>query len=112
MNEDKASQYAIIRSGSKQYRVKQGDLIDVELLHAEDGTVVQFEEVLLVANGSDVEIGAPNVSKYVVRGEILGESKGPKIHSVKYHPNHTVKKTWGHRQHYSRVKITEIQKVA
>lgn len=104
--------YAIIRSGSKQYRVKQGDSIDVELLHADAGTVVQFEEVLMVANENDVEIGTPNVSKYVVRGEIQGETKGPKIHSVKYHPNHTQKRTWGHRQHYSRVKITEIQKVA
>ncbi len=104
--------YAIIRSGSKQYRVKQGDLIDVELLGAEAGTVVQFEEVLLVTDGSEVEIGTPNVSRYVVRGEIQGEAKGPKIRSVKYIPSHTVKKTWGHRQHYSRVKITEIQKVA
>lgn len=104
--------YAIIRSGSKQYRVKKGDLIDVELLHADAGTVVQFEEVLLVTDGSAVEIGTPNVSQYVVRGEIQGEAKGPKIHSVKYIKSHTVKKTWGHRQHYSRVKITEIQKVA
>lgn len=104
--------HAIIRSGSKQYRVKKGDLIDVELLHADAGTVVQFEEVLLITDGEQVEVGSPHVSRYVVRGEIQGESKGPKIHSVKYHPNHTVKKTWGHRQHYTRVKITEIEKVA
>lgn len=99
--------YAIIKSGGKQYRVKQGDVIDVELLEGELGAQIDFGDILLVNDGSNVNIGGPNLTEFHVTGELLGESKGDKISSIKYIPGNHYRK-FGHRQRYSRVKITAI----
>lgn len=101
--------YAIIKTGGKQYRVKQGDFIDVELLHLEQGAHVNFEEVLMVSDGSSTKIGKPSLIGSSVKGEIVGDSKGPKITSMKYKASHRSYRKFGHRQHYSRVKITAIE---
>lgn len=100
--------YAIIQSGGKQYKVKQGDEVDVELLHVEDGSTVEFKEVLFIG-GDSVKVGSPAVQNAIVRGEVLGTAKGPKVTFVKYRPSHNERRKHGHRQKYSRVKITEIQ---
>jgi large subunit ribosomal protein L21 len=100
--------YAIIKTGGKQYRVAKDDVIDVELLDAEPGSEVEFEEVLMVNNGKDTLFGEPSVSGYVVKGEVVGSAVGPKIISMKYKRSHNTRKKWGHRQHYSRIKILEI----
>lgn len=100
--------YAIIESGSKQYRVEQGDEIDVELLHEEDGAKVSFESVLMLNDGTKIQIGAPTVSGCTVMGEVLGEVKGPKVISYKYKRRKNCRRKKGHRQRYARVKITEI----
>ena len=99
--------YAIIKTGGKQYRVAKNDLIDVELLHVEDGAHVEFN-ALFVSEGSNQTIGAPIVSGFIVSGEVVGSVPGPKLMSVKYKPNHTQKRKFGHRQHYSRVRITAL----
>ena len=105
--------YAIIRSGAKQYRVKAGDVIHVELL-AQDvapGTAVEFREVLFLGQpgeGGQFKIGAPLVEGCVVKAECLGEVKGPKIESVKYKRRKNCYRKFGHRQKYSQVKITDI----
>lgn len=99
--------YAIIKTGGKQYRVAVGDVIDVELLDGEIGAQVNFAEVLFVNNGTDSLVGEPTVAGYTVSGELLDYVTGPKVTSMKYIPgNH--RKRIGHRQHYSRVKITQI----
>jgi len=100
--------YAIIKTGGKQYRVESGVMIDVALLNVELGSQVTFNEVLLVSNNSDVLIGNPFLSDYVVTGEVVGNSAGPKVVSLKYKPRQHSKRKWGHRQHYLRVKIVEI----
>lgn len=100
--------YAIIKTGGKQYRVEQDDVIDIELLEAEHGAHVQFDEVLFVNNGTDAVIGEPIVSGYFVKGEIVGDSAGPKVVSLKYMRRQHWRKKWGHRQHYTKVKILEI----
>lgn len=103
----KKDMYAIIKSGGKQYRVKEGSVIDVELLSDSLGSEVEFKELLFVHNGDDAVVGGPHVSGYVVKGEHLDVVSGPKVTSVKYIPgNH--RRKFGHRQHYSRVKITEV----
>ena len=104
----KSNTYAIIKSGGKQYRVAKDDIIEVELLDADLGELVEFNEVLLVADGNTAHIGKPNVGGYVVKGELLGLESGPKITSIKYKPSSHQYRKFGHRQHYSRVKITEI----
>lgn len=99
--------YAIIKSGGKQYRVKKGDVIDIELLEGEPGSKVEFKEILFLSDGNQTKVGSPSVSGFIVTGEFLGISQGPKITSVKYQPGNHYKK-FGHRQKYSRVKITDI----
>lgn len=102
--------YAIIKTGGKQYRVTKGDVIDVELLEnaTEIGAEVRFGEVLFATDGSKTHLGAPHIDQFFVHGEIVDVVAGEKVTGFKYKPNHTVKRKWGHRQKYSRVKITEI----
>lgn len=102
--------YAIIKSGSKQYRVKKDAVIDVELLGMEAGQPVEFKEILYVG-GDEPTVGGPFISEYIVKGEIVATSSGPKLHFMKYRPSHHERKTYGHKQKYSRVKITGIEKV-
>jgi large subunit ribosomal protein L21 len=104
----KTNSYAIIKTGGKQYRVSQGDTIEVELLDAELGAQIEFTDVLFVNDGAAVKLGQPVIAGCVVRGELLEIVSGPKITSIKYKPSHHQYRKFGHRQHYSRVKITEI----
>lgn len=100
--------YAVIKTGGKLYKVKKDDVIDVELLHLNDGAEVEFKEVLFVEDGDSKKIGDPNISGCIVRGKIVGPSAGPKILSVKYKRSHHQYRKFGHRQKYSRVEITQI----
>lgn len=99
--------YAIIKTGGKQYKVAIGDIIDIELIDGEVGSQVEFKEVLFVNNGSAPVVGKPHVSGCVVKGELVDCVAGPKVSCIKYIPGNHRKKI-GHRQHYSRVKITQI----
>jgi large subunit ribosomal protein L21 len=102
--------YAIIRSGSKQYKVKKDDVIQVELLESTPGQSVEFSEVLLFADGSGkIKVGAPVVAGSKVIGQYVQETKGPKIESLKYKKRCNQYRKFGHRQHYSQVKILDIQ---
>jgi large subunit ribosomal protein L21 len=101
------SAYAIIQSGGKQYFVREGDTIDVELIDAEVGASVEFP-VLFLNDGSKATVGAPNVKGAVVVAELIGASQGPKVTSVKYKRSHHQYRKFGHRQKYSRFKIKEI----
>ena len=98
--------YAIIQTGGKQYRVEEGDIIDVELLGSDQA--VKFEQVLLVHDGKAPMIGLPYVPKCSVHAELIGETKGPKVIAYKFKPCKNSRRTVGHRQRYSRVKITKI----
>ena len=71
--------YAIIESGGKQYRVKQGDILNVELLNAEAGTVVQAEKVLAVGEGEALQVGNPTVAGASVNLKVLEHGKGKKV---------------------------------
>jgi large subunit ribosomal protein L21 len=107
LHELEITMYAIIKTGGKQLRVTKDDVIDVELLKAEIGSTVEFQEVLFVNDGTAPQVGQPIVSGFIVKGEILGNTVGPKEKSIKYTPREHSKTQWGHRQHYTRVKITE-----
>ena len=99
--------YAIIESGSKQYKVKKGDIIEVELLKMDK--TVEFKNVLLLNDGKTTKIGNPIVEGSIVLGEILEEIKGPKVVAFKYKRRKNYHKKVGHRQRYNKVKITEIK---
>lgn len=100
--------YAIIKTGGKQYRVALGDIIDVELLGSDAGAQIQFGDVLFAYDGSKTHIGQPGIPDFLVYGEVLGQVSGEKITSLKYKASHNQCRKWGHRQKYTRVKITGI----
>jgi len=100
--------YAIIKSGGKQYKVAKGDVIDVELIDADIGAQINFDDILLFNDGSNANVGTPNLANFFVQGELLDIVHGPKITSMKYKPSHHQYRKFGHRQMYSRVKITEL----
>lgn len=111
--------YAVIKTGGKQYRVMEGQVIEVELLDSKDSSFV-FEEVLLVVDGDEVKIGTPTVEGMKVYADVVAEVKGDKIEVFKYKSKSRYRKHTGHRQKYTQVKIngigvkktTEAKKVA
>ena|SRR5579872_1967803 len=105
MSEHKKT-YAIIETGGKQYRVEEGDEIDVELLDAEKE--VKFDKVLFIHDGHAPKVGLPHVKNWAVHAEIIGLTKGPKVIAFKYKKCKNYRRTVGHRQKYSRIKITKI----
>jgi len=98
--------YAIIETGGKQYRVEEGDELDVELLGL-DGEV-KFDKILMIHDGKEPKIGLPHLTTCAVHAEVIGLSKGPKVIAFKYKKRKDYRRTVGHRQKYSRVKITKI----
>jgi large subunit ribosomal protein L21 len=98
--------YAIFETGGKQYRVEEGDVIDVELVGS-DGEV-KFDKVLMVHDGKAPKIGLPHLTKCAIHAEVLGVEKGPKVIAFKYKKCKNYRRTVGHRQKYSRVKIKKI----
>ena len=100
--------YAIIKTGGKQYKVSEGDLVRVEKLPHEVGETVEFDEVLLVGGDSDVKVGAPTVENAKVSATIEDQAKDKKIVVFKYKPKKMYRKNQGHRQPYTLVKINSI----
>ncbi len=100
--------YAVIETGSKQYRVAAGDTIEVELLKAEAGKTVALDRVLLVANGDKISVGTPTVDKATVVADVLEHKRGPKTIAFKMRRRKGYHKTIGHRQELTVLKIKEI----
>lgn len=100
--------FAVIKTGGKQYKVHSGDTLRVEKLIADAGETVQFNEVLMLGGDTPV-IGAPMIEGAAVQAEVVDQIKGEKvIHFVKRRRKHSSKRTKGHRQKLTLVKITEI----
>ena len=100
--------YAVIKTGGKQYRVAEGDVLRVEKLPAEAGSTVEIDQVLMVTNGDDVKIGAPLVAGGKVTATVNGHGRGDKIRIVKFRRRKHSRKQMGHRQDYTELKITGI----
>ncbi|EPP35468.1 ribosomal protein L21 [Chlamydia ibidis] len=101
--------YAIIQTGSKQYQVRKGDVIDVELLDGvSEGQEVTFKEVLFAFDGSKAFVGAPVVSTACVKGELLAQVRGEKVFAYKYKRRKNYHRKVGHRQNYLRVRISDL----
>jgi len=100
--------YAIIETGGKQYKVQEGDVVFVEKLDVEDGSVVTFDKVLAVSKEGTLSVGTPVVSGASVSAKVLGQGKGKKIIVFKYKPKKGYRKKQGHRQPYTKVQIEKI----
>jgi large subunit ribosomal protein L21 len=100
--------YAIIKTGGKQFRVAEGDTLDVDLLDVEPGKTATFGDVLLFADGKDVTHGNPLVSGAKVTAEVLEQRKDKKVVAFKYKRRKGYHRTVGHRRKLTRVKIKTI----
>ena len=100
--------YAVIKTGGKQYRVAAEDKIEIEKLPGAAGDIVEFTDVLMVANSDSIDVGAPFVAGATVAAEILGQVRGPKVIIFKKHRRKHFRRKNGHRQDLTSVRITEI----
>jgi large subunit ribosomal protein L21 len=101
--------YAVIRTGGKQYRVREGSLLAIEKLDAEPGATVEFDQVLLVSDDAGVRIGAPFLEGSKVTAVVQEQGKGRKVGIVKFRRRKGYKRMKGHRQPYTRIQVTGIQ---
>jgi large subunit ribosomal protein L21 len=99
--------FAVIKTGGKQYRVAAEDVIKVERLKGDPGEIIQFGEVLLVG-GDSVTLGAPTVQGASVAAEVVEQGRGPKVIAFKKRRRKNSRRKRGHRQEFTKVRITEI----
>jgi large subunit ribosomal protein L21 len=100
--------YAIVETGGKQYRVEPGLVLEVERLDGAVGATVTLDKVLLVAGEKDTTVGTPHVTKAKVTGEVVAQSRRPKVIVFKKRRRKNYRRTNGHRQCYTKLKITGI----
>jgi large subunit ribosomal protein L21 len=100
--------YAVIQTGGKQYRVSEKQVIEVEKLSVEPGSIIDLNDVLMYANGDDIRIGAPRLSDIKVNAKVMGHGRGEKVMIVKMRRRKHSRKQMGHRQYYTQLQITQI----
>ena len=100
--------YAVIKTGGKQYRVTEGDILEIEKIEQEEGSTIDFDQVLMVHDGEAIKIGAPFVEGSKVSATIEQQKRGPKVKIMKFRRRKHHMKQMGHRQYLTRVKITGI----
>ena len=100
--------YAVFRSGGKQYRASKGDVLKLEKLDADEGAKVKFDEVLLVGEGKDIQVGSPLLSGSSVSGKVVRQGKSKKVSVVKFRRRQNYLRQHTHRQYFTEVEITDI----
>ena len=100
--------YAVIKTGGKQYRVSVGDVLRVESLLAEEGTSVELDDVLMVADGDDIKTGSDVAEGTTVSASVRSHGRGDKIRVYKFRRRKNYRLTQGHRQNYTELEITAI----
>jgi large subunit ribosomal protein L21 len=101
--------YAIVRTGGKQYRVEPGEVVRLELLDAEVGASVTLDDVLLVGGDDGVHVGAPRLENAAVVGTVVEQGRDKKIRIFKHKRRKHYRRTKGHRQSYTAVKIERVE---
>jgi large subunit ribosomal protein L21 len=100
--------FAVIKTGGKQYRVAANDVLTIEKLEATAGDSIEFTEVLVIGEGADAAIGAPFVTGASVKAEVVDQTRGKKVIAFKKRRRQNSKRSRGHRQHHTVVRITDI----
>lgn len=100
--------YAVIATGGKQYRVSEGEVLRVEKLAADTGAAVEFNQVLMVADGDKVSLGAPYLAGGKVTATVQSHGQGDKVSFVKFRRRKHYMRRGGHRQEYTEIKVTGI----
>jgi large subunit ribosomal protein L21 len=101
--------YAVIHTGGKQYKVAPGDMLKVEKLDAKKGDTVEIKDVFLIVDGENVNVGRPTIANAKVTAEVLGEVRGEKLLIFKHRRRKGYRKTTGHRQDFTSIKVKEIK---
>jgi large subunit ribosomal protein L21 len=99
--------FAVIKTGGKQYRVAAEDVLEVAKVEGDPGAIIQFGEVLVVG-GDNVTLGAPTVAGASVAAEVIEQGRGPKIIAFKKRRRKNSRRKRGHRQEFTRIRVTEI----
>ena len=100
--------YAVIKTGGKQYRVAKDDVVTIERLPGDAGKKIEFTEILMVGSGAGVKVGTPIVSGATVTGELVAQTRGPKLIAFKKRRRKNSRRKKGHRQDLCTVRITSI----
>ena len=100
--------YAVVRTGGKQYRLGIGDNVKVEKLPNEVGNIIELSQILMVSDGAEVKVGTPLVTGASVKAEIVGHGRNKKIRVFKMKRRKKYRRTQGHRQAFTQLKVTEI----
>lgn len=100
--------HAVIKTGGKQYRVAEGDVIKVEKLVAEAGSEVKFDQVLMVSDGESITLGKPMIDGGTVTAKVEEQARAKKIDIIKFRRRKHYRRQAGHRQYYTAVRITGI----
>ena len=101
--------YAVIKMAGFQYRVEKGQVVRVPLLAAAEGDTLTVEDVLLVSDGSVVQVGRPNVEGATVSAKVIGHGRTPKLVAGKFKRRKMYRRRWGHRQDYTEIEIADIK---
>jgi large subunit ribosomal protein L21 len=101
--------FAVIKTGGKQYKVSQNDILEVEKINAKTGELIRFNEVLAVEDNGVITFGKPTVSNAVVTAEVIEEFKDDKVLIFKKKRRHNYRRKKGHRQIVTKVKVTAIE---
>jgi large subunit ribosomal protein L21 len=100
--------YAVVQTGGKQYRVKEGQTIKVEKLPVNVADHVEFDKVLMVSHGDNVTVGAPYLAGATVKGKVLEQGRHDKVKIIKFNRRKHHRKETGHRQYFTAIKIEKI----
>lgn len=100
--------HAVIKTGGKQYRVKEGDVLKIEQLPAEVGSIIDFPEILMITKDDQTTFGTPFIAKASVKAEVMSQGRHKKIRIIKFRRRKHHMKRMGHRQNYTEIKITAI----
>jgi large subunit ribosomal protein L21 len=100
--------YAVIKTGGKQYKVAAGDLLRVETLDAKKGDMIEIKDVYMIADGDKVSVGKPTLATAKVTAEVMGDGRGEKLLIFKHRRRKGYRRTNGHRQNFTSIKVKEI----
>jgi large subunit ribosomal protein L21 len=100
--------YAVVKTGGKEYKITEGDIIRVEKLEGNVGDPVTLKDVLMVGKEGEIQVGAPHLTQAVVMGEIVQQVKGKKVLIFKMKRRKNYRRLRGHRQNYTYLKVNDI----
>jgi large subunit ribosomal protein L21 len=100
--------YAVINTGGKQYKVSPGDVVRVESLDAKKGDTIELKDVFMIADGDKVSVGKPRLESARVTAEVMGDGRGEKLLIFKHRRRKGYRRTNGHRQNFTAIKVKEI----